>query len=347
MSDAQQQQQEATVPSSSSAAAAEGEEVSPTEGTPSLNGHPVAAAGSPSSPGPADASAAPGEPSLEELQEQLQQMEAEQEALAAELNETTASAPQLDQHLAVIEEQFRESFDERFRANAPRVAKPHLWEDQTDVLRTNRIFREASRLMGDEWGPVFRDLMAPFPPEVLDEELAMLDQQPDIIRGYKALMAWKEVAGQGFTIMKLVDSLRKNDMDDIADVTINILDENDRNGAKKDKSSGSKPVQRRKSDLSSKSKTAFLDNRQMLLLAKKIGGDYEGIGKALALPEEELAEIKEDEGATYQGAFKILWAWRQTQPPGAESEATLDILKNAFREAGKEHLVEHVQPENK
>lgn len=225
MSDAQQQQeqeQEATVPSSSSA---EGEEVSPAgEGTSSSNGHPVA--GSPSSPGPAASSAAgaPGEPSLEELQEQLQQMEAEQEALAAELNETTASAPQLDQHLAVIEEQFRESFDDRFRSNAPRVTRPHLWEDQTDVLRTNRIFREVSRLMGDEWGPVFRDLMAPFPPEVLDEELAMLDQQPEIIQGYKALMAWKELAGQGFTIMKLVDSLRKNDMDDIADVTINILD---------------------------------------------------------------------------------------------------------------------------
>lgn len=161
------------------------------------------------------------EPSLEELQQQLQEMEAQQEVLAAELQQS--NEPQLDQHLAVIEEQFRESFDERFSSNAPKI-KPHVWEDQTDILRTNKIFREVSRDMGDEWRPVFSDLMAPFPPEVLEEELALLEQQPPIIRGYKALMAWKEIAGPNFTIMKLVDSLRKNDMDDIADATVSILD---------------------------------------------------------------------------------------------------------------------------
>lgn len=288
-----------------------------------------------------------GEPSLEELQQQLQQMEAEQDALAAEFQHSSAT-PQLDQHLAVIEEQFREGFDERFRTSGPRVQRP-VWEDQTDILRTNKIFREVSKDMGDEWRPVFRDLMAAFPPEILDEEFARLDEQPSIIQGYRSLMAWKEIAGPNFTIMKLVDSLRKNDMDDIADVTLNILDERDRNGSKKKEkpAAAGKPVQRRKSDVSSKSKTAFLDNRQMLLLAKKIGGDWEGIGKALSVADEELAEIREDEGSTYQGAFKMLWAWRQTQPPGVESEATIEILKTAFQEAGKGHLADQLQPTNK
>lgn len=161
------------------------------------------------------------EPSFEELQQQLQEMEAQQQALAAELEQS--NAPQLDQHLAVIEEQFREGFDERFSSNVAKV-RPQVWEDQTDILRTNKIFREVSRDMGDEWRPVFSDLMATFPPEVLEEELARLEQQPPIIRGYKALMAWKEIAGPNFTIMKLVDSLRKNDMDDIADATVTILD---------------------------------------------------------------------------------------------------------------------------
>lgn len=304
----------------------------------SANGEGAAAVPlSPSAAGPGVG----GEPSIEELQHQLQQMEAEQEALAAEFQQSSAPQ-QLDQHLAVIEEQFRESFDERFQSNGPRAQRP-VWEDQTDILRTNKIFREVSRDMAGEWRPVFIDLLAPYPPEILDEELALLDQQPPIIQGYKALMAWKEIAGPNFTIIKLVDSLRKNDMDDIADVTLSILDERDRNGSKKEKPKVGKPVQRRKSDVSAKSKTAFLDNRQMLLLAKKIGGDWEGIGKALSVPDEELAEIKEDEGSTYQGAFKMLWAWRQTQPPGAETETTVEILKTAFREAGKAHLADQLQ----
>lgn len=292
------------------------------------------AAGEGSSPLPSTGA----EPSFEELQQQLQEMEAQQQALAAELEQS--NAPQLDQHLAVIEEQFREGFDERFSSNVAKV-RPQVWEDQTDILRTNKIFREVSRDMGDEWRPVFSDLMATFPPEVLEEELARLEQQPPIIRGYKALMAWKEIAGPNFTIMKLVDSLRKNDMDDIADATVTILDDRDRNGGKKAKAPA-KPVQRRKSDISAKSKSAVLDNRQMLLLAKKIGGDYEGIGKALAVAEEELAEIREDEGSTYQGAFKMLWAWRQAQPTSADSEATLEALKAALQEAGKGHLVEQL-----
>lgn len=84
----------------------------------------------------------------------------------------------------------------------------------------------------------------------------------------------------------------------------------------------------------------------MLLLAKKIGGDWEGIGKALAVPDEELAEIREDEGSTYQGAFKMLWSWRQAQPTNADSEATLEALKAALKEAGKGHLVEQLGGSN-
>lgn len=277
------------------------------------------------------------EMSLEELQQQLKEMEEQQQALQAELQETQTNEPQLDSHLAVIEEQFREGFDDRFRSHVNRP-KHQIWEDQTDVLLTNKIFREVSRDMGDEWQPVFTDLMSPFPPEVLDEELARLEEQPAIIRGYRALMAWKEIAGQNFTIIKLVDSLRKNAMDDIADATLNILDNRDAKGGKE---KTSKPVQRRKSDVSAKSKSGVLDNRRMLLLAKQIGGDWEGIGKALEVPEEELTEIKQDEGSTYQGAFKMLWAWRQTQPT-QDNEATVEILKTAFQTAGKNHLIDHL-----
>ena len=59
-----------------------------------------------------------------------------------------------------------------------------------------------------------------------------------------------------------------------------------------------------------------LDSRRMLVLAKKIGEDWESPGKALGLPDEELAEIKEDlDSATYKDAFKMQERlWKQNMP---------------------------------
>lgn len=287
------------------------------------------------------------------------------QASKAEKRTTKAAAPPpptRDQRLAAIDEQ-QTPADERLRPGGPGpgpgpspgpdpASPPGSSEEDramiSDALKTNRILREVSRNMGDEWKSVFRHLLvaASFPPEAIEEEVAGLERQPPIIQGYRSLLVWKEIVGPDFSIAKLVEALRKNDMDDIADFAISILEERDKPEAKKTKPVG-KPVQRRRSDVSAKSRTAFLDNRRMLLIAKKIGGDYEGIGKALALPDDELAEIKEVEGNSYQGAFKVLWAWRQTQPAGAETEATVEILRNAFRVAGKDHLADQLQTANK
>ena len=160
----------------------------------------------------------------EDLQSQLHEMEQQEQVLAAELEQVTE--PQLDSHLAVIEEQFRKSFDERFASSsaANKTRMPQIWEDQEEVLRTNKIFREVSRCLGDEWRPVFNELMSGFPADVVESERAMVESQQPLIQGYKALMAWKEVAGPNFTIIKLVDALRSNNMDDIADETLTILD---------------------------------------------------------------------------------------------------------------------------
>jgi len=127
-------------------------------------------------------------------------------------------------------------------------------------------------------------------------------------------------------------------MGDVADAALTIIDGTV--GATKT----TKPVTRRKSDVSGRSKTACLDNRRMLLLAKKIGGDWETLGKALNLPEEELTEIKEGpDSSTYQGAFKVLWAWRQTQPE-IEQDSSVQALKAALVQATKQTLADEFFP---
>jgi hypothetical protein len=86
----------------------------------------------------------------------------------------------------------------------------------------------------------------------------------------------------------------------------------------------------------------LLDNRRILLLAKKVGTDWEPLGKALGVPDEELNEIKEDpDGTTYQGAFKMLWAWRQTQPSHDEAAST-DTLRRALQQVNKGQLFDQL-----
>jgi len=76
-------------------------------------------------------------------------------------------------------------------------------------------------------------------------------------------------------------------------------------------------------------------------LAKKVGGDWEPLGKALGVPDDEMADIKESaDGTTYQGAFKMLWAWRQTQTTG--DEEAMQALRTALQQVDKEHLLEQV-----
>lgn len=303
---------------------------------------------------PETAGSEPTSPSLEELQRQLAEMEATQAELASRLQEQTDLVePQLDSRLALIEEQFRQNFDDRLReAAAPATATaagggrrgvdrlPGGASDGGDVLLVNRVFREVSRCMGDEWRPVFDALMAPLPPEVVQEARSGLQQHPPLIQGYRALLSWRECAGREFDIRRLVDVLRTCAMDDVADVAISLLEGRDGKEQKP-----TQPVQRRKSDVPLRSKTDILDNRRLLLLAKKVGGDWEPLGKALGVPDDEIKEIKESADASgYQGAFKMLWAWRQSQTAG-DDEATRQALRTALQQVDKAQLMEQIAAE--
>jgi len=78
------------------------------------------------------------------------------------------------------------------------------------------------------------------------------------------------------------------------------------------------------------------------LLAKKVGSEWEPLGKALGVADEEIKEIKEDQdGLSYHGGFKMLWAWRQAQPSNAQ-DASCAELRKALQQVNKEHLLEDI-----
>lgn len=86
----------------------------------------------------------------------------------------------------------------------------------------------------------------------------------------------------------------------------------------------------------------FLDNRRILLLAKKVGSEWEPLGKALGVADEEIEEIKEgQDGLSYHGGFKMLWAWRQAQPNNNE-DASCVQLRQALQQVNKEYLLEDI-----
>lgn len=149
------------------------------------------AAGSSNPEGGETKESEPTSPSLEELQRQLAEMEATESELASRLQQQTELVePQLDSHLAVIEEQFRRSFDDRLRegAAAPSSAARRAGLDRpppgdsADVLLVNRVFREVSRCMADEWRPVFDALVSPLPPDRVETARQGLEQQPTLIQ---------------------------------------------------------------------------------------------------------------------------------------------------------------------
>ena len=78
----------------------------------------------------------------------------------------------------------------------------------------------------------------------------------------------------------------------------------------------------------------MLSDTTLLKVSRKISSDWETLGKGLGVPQTELDEIKESEGAdSPQGAFKMLWAWRNSL--GVVTMANVAVLKGALKKQGK------------
>ena len=84
----------------------------------------------------------------------------------------------------------------------------------------------------------------------------------------------------------------------------------------------------------------MLDDRKFLQLAKKIGSGWQGVATTLGLAEEDIKEILDGEGATYQGGFKMLWTWRDRTVELDQDNA--QILREALKACGKDDAAQIV-----
>ena len=63
------------------------------------------------------------------------------------------------------------------------------------------------------------------------------------------------------------------------------------------------------------------------------------LGRALQIPNDELQEVLQNEGMTYQGAFKILWGWRDRNEDNMHQD-NVNTLREALTKTGSEDLVQ-------
>ena len=80
-----------------------------------------------------------------------------------------------------------------------------------------------------------------------------------------------------------------------------------------------------------------LDDRHLLQLAKRVAADWDQLAKLLSVAEDEISELLSSEGHSYQGAFRMLYEWREGS---ADLKTSHESLVSALRELGHSDAVE-------
>ena len=163
----------------------------------------------------------------EDADERLTKVEellAEEEDLARKVQANVTE--HLDSHIAKLEEELRSSFDERMSVIAAQcrdLEAESITHRQTDILRTNKVFRDIARPLGADWQKLFGHLMTGFGKEFKQAELEKVKREKPFMQAYKSLMTWKAAKGPDFNIRDLIEPLKASDRNDLVDMTLQIL----------------------------------------------------------------------------------------------------------------------------
>jgi hypothetical protein len=274
---------------------------------------------------------------------------------------------EIRERLALLDDKFSVRFDNRMTDIGERYKQhvgSHVRDRQTDVLRSNKVIREVSRELGSDWKFVFQSLMAGFPMDVITAEIERIERQRPFMQPYKALVRWRDMKGENFNINDLIDVLKTMVKDELAARALAILHcqgdalyaldhkPNTRiaSGVElRDEEGDFLPLDgaegmavglngRGNHSNGDELVGGAVGDRNLLQVARKLGKDWFQVGTCLDLPSEELDEIKNAEGDSYQAAFRMLWLWRDTAGQGGYD--TPSVLGDALKAAGRSDLEE-------
>jgi len=300
-----------------------------------------------------------------ESEEQLPEIEPfdiEEEAELVEMDEKCKE--EIRSKMVSFQQHVTSSFDERMQSLG-RTYQEHsrnsVNQQQTGLIKLNKIIRDISRLLGPDWFPVFEHLVKDMPREDIENELIRIENQKPIMQAYTALTTWRDFCGEEVNIMDLALALEASNKADLAEKVVAIMElEGDgSDGLHKDESfmkgvrSGSIPGARPPSMLFMNGNDApeidhpertnaiessvSVSDGVLLKISKRVDSQWYELGVALGVEEEELKDISsEDTCMGHEFAFRMLHSWRETY---LECGGNLqESLKSALSSVGLEAL---------
>lgn len=321
-------------------------------------------------------------------------------AIAKEIQEDINQQMQI--HFSRLENDVRDVFSQKLESIESSLSNQlsdRVLTAQSDILKTNKIFREICRPLGARWKELFLLLTEGLDKEKVEGEIKLIEKQSPLMQPYKSLMSWKELKGTSFVVDELTPALRSLGLSDLVDKVDTILHRDSKDdlfdlssigkslnpeqdatpGAssraretppRSSRSSGpvmrarttssesgasaaeSSPVVLKDQNLEAAASSPFsppaaepaspeggaLDDRHLLFLAKKIGDFWDRLAKELKVPKEDVSDIMTSEGSmNYQGAFRMLWIWRESR--SSNSEGSLEFLTSALEKIGRPDLI--------
>ena len=85
--------------------------------------------------------------------------------------------------------------------------------------------------------------------------------------------------------------------------------------------------------------TDAIDNKVLLLLAKKLSDEWKTLGENLKIDKEELEEIEGYIGAKHEKSFKVLWSWKEANK---SNPSIVEDLKNVLKKMKHEALLKEL-----
>lgn len=265
------------------------------------------------------------------------------EQLANEMKEKCSH--ELGTKMDDITKDYETCFENRMKGMEKRYenhAAGNISSRQVEVLRLNKIIRDVSRNIGDNWKVVFPHIMKNFPQDVIQAETVKIERQRPFMQGYKALTTWKDLSGEEIQLMPLIEALRSCDTIEIVERVLDIMDADRETLLSMGDFRCEEGDEARKNAASTSAFEAQISDNNLLKISRQLTNDWERLGKTLGVSEEDIAEIKENETG-YQAAFKLLWTWRENAREAETDHEAADQLIAELKKMGKKDLAEIVE----
>eukprot|EP00918_Siedleckia_nematoides_P083519 GHVU01183088.1.p1 GENE.GHVU01183088.1~~GHVU01183088.1.p1 ORF type:complete len:339 (-),score=56.26 GHVU01183088.1:210-1163(-) len=293
---------------------------------------------------------------MKEVERQVKEADDRDDAMFSNMKQQYKDM--MDEKMKVIRADLNTTFDKRIGGIADNYEETHSvarTDQKMHILKTNKVIREVSRGLGANWRPVFRIVMKSFPLDTVGQAMDRIERHKPFIQAFRSLNTWREMKGEELDICDLVDALKDLGLVDLQHLAIQILESAGEDSLTRisygqgivsgsfsaDDDSETKEEQTNGHSVEAQL-SGILADRHLLHVAKRMGGEWQRLAKALEVSEEDVGNIMDSNPDEQQAAFQLLWLWRDNMSKSDQVDAA-SILTNALKSCGQADLVTELE----